>query len=508
MKVTARRLSLIAAPRRVPETARTGHTFPSGKYDFDAWAYNMHWPQTSASLPLLGKCSVAVEDIKFAFNAWMLLRLCMFYGLPHPSILSRLRNTTPTMDIAERGNRLFYMHSHVGTQSLTTGLSASKVKVALTPSHPKAVSIEQFPWAAVAQQKPGGVELVLGMENGMSDAVLEQCDHYVYIPQYGSIGSLSMLSALSIAVHHAHSHLTLSPQPGTTAPIDLALGRRASAAAVGQQPTTSSYAPPRTRLPHDPKWESLSNEELRDALTETRKSYPMKLSVLIRNEIADRNIGATVRNANVFNCNEVLLFNRKKFSMRGTVGTHHYTPIKFFDTYSDLLDGEVLHNAEVWLLQSHYPYLQNFYEPPQHTHWIEGKKRKRPMFDTFIRPHDAGLLRWASSVDVLHTPSHPMMPHLARLVDNDTAEVFLDSDASILAALDDASRRGCQGVILACPEEGTTPHPELASLASRVAHIVHPSRLSNVTQRGLSPALITAPALERVRAMMALLKPV
>ncbi|CUF50567.1 SpoU methylase, putative [Bodo saltans] len=504
MRLTIRRFSNAVTTRRIAEAARTGHTFPEGKYDFDAWAYNLHWPQKASSLPLMGKCSVAVEDIKFAFNAWMLLRLCMFYGLPHPSILSRLRHTTPSMDIAERGNRLFYMHSHVGTQSLTTGLSANKVKIALTPSHPKAVSIEHFPWAAVAQQKPGGVELVLGMENGMSEAVMDQCDHYVYIPQYGSIGSLSMLSALSIAVHHAHSHLT-SPLTSPTSPIVLPSEK----VAVGQQPTTSSYAPPRTRLPHDPKWEAFSNEEVRVALTDIRKSYPMKLSVLIRNEIADRNIGATVRNANVFNCDEVLLFNRKKFSMRGTVGTHHYTPIKFFDTYDDLLSSGVLDHSEVWLLQSHYPYLQNFYQPPVQTQWIEGKKGRRPVFDTFIRPHDAGLSWWAANTDVLHTPHHPMMAYCSRLLtnNNDTAEVFLDSDDSIVAALEDARQRGCKGVILACPEEGTTPHPELASLASRIAHVVRPSRLSVETQRGLSPALITASALERVRALMAFVAP-
>lgn len=491
------------------DTPRQSHSFPRGKYDFDAWGYNINWPQHRSALPLLGKCSVAVEDIKFAFNAWMLLRLCMFYGLPHPTILSNLRHTTPSMDIADRGNRLFYMHSHVGA-SLRHGESANKIKVALTPSHPRAISIEDFPWKTASQERPHGIELVLGMENGMSEAVSAQCDYHVYIPQYGSIGSLSMLSALSIAVHHAHMHLV---------PVDTSVGGittsssastfvRPSTIGGGQQPSSSVYAPPRTRRPHDPKWDNLSNEELRSALGDIRASYPMKLSVLVRNEIADRNIGATVRNANVFNCDEVLLFNRKKFSMRGTVGTHHYTPVRFFETRADVVREEgLLDKAEVWLLQSHYPYLQNFYHPPRPASWIEGKKGRRPSFETFIRPEDSGLAWWASHVDPLHTPGHPLRDHLVNLdVDGCNAEVFLDSNESILAALERARQRGCKGIILACPEEGTTPHPELASLATRIAHIVHPSRLSIATQRGLSPALKTAPALERIRAMMACMR--
>ncbi|PWV09545.1 hypothetical protein C3747_78g136 [Trypanosoma cruzi] len=77
------------------------------KRDFDAWAYSINWPQRKSHLPLLGSVSLTVEDIKFAYNAWCLLRLAMFFGTGHPKILSPLVNTTPSMDIMYGGNRCF-----------------------------------------------------------------------------------------------------------------------------------------------------------------------------------------------------------------------------------------------------------------------------------------------------------------------------------------------------------------------------------------------------------------
>jgi len=51
-------------------------------------------------------------------------------------------------------------------------------------------------------------------------------------------------------------------------------------------------------------------------------------SVLISNEFHDFNIGAVIRNANAFLAKEVIIYGRKTYDKRGTVGTHIYENMK------------------------------------------------------------------------------------------------------------------------------------------------------------------------------------
>lgn len=41
------------------------------------------------------------------------------------------------------------------------------------------------------------------------------------------------------------------------------------------------------------------------------------------NQFGDRNIGAVMRNANVYNCELMLVLGRRRFNKRGALGTHH-----------------------------------------------------------------------------------------------------------------------------------------------------------------------------------------
>jgi tRNA G18 (ribose-2'-O)-methylase SpoU len=63
-------------------------------------------------------------------------------------------------------------------------------------------------------------------------------------------------------------------------------------------------------------------------------------SVLITNKFHDFNIGSVIRNANAFMAKEVIVWGRKQFDKRGTVGAHHYSNLKFVKETEDLdLDG-------------------------------------------------------------------------------------------------------------------------------------------------------------------------
>ncbi|RNF19101.1 putative SpoU type methylase [Trypanosoma conorhini] len=450
--------------------------------DFDAWAYNIRWPQQKAFLPLLGVARLTVEDIKFAYNAWCLLRLAMFFGTGHPKILSPLVNTTPSMDIMYGGNRLFYMHADVGAR-----LSRRSPKVALTPCHPAARPLQSFPWRTVSsaagkggtqdEATDGGVEIVLGMENGLSAGVVAECDHCLYIPQYGSIGSLSMMSAMAIAVHSAASAHGDSRMGDGNEPLSVALR--------GHMPLSHDAANGEQRkdLPHEKNLLSLSNEEIAAMLRARRSSYAMQLSVMVYNEFGDRNIGAIMRNANAFNCEQMIVLHRRKFSRRGAVGTQHLLQTKFHAAIDDVECQRSLAGYTVWLLYQYYPYLKMYEDPHD-----DGA--------TFIRPDKPFFQAWFQGTHRL-TQGHPMMRCRASHLRG--AEVYLDDFASVRAAVRRAAHEGHRGIMLVVPEEGASFPCDIVSRASRIVYVVHPDRLAREVQRGLNGALSSAIALERLR---------
>ncbi|RNF09297.1 putative SpoU type methylase [Trypanosoma rangeli] len=453
------------------------------KRDFDAWAYNIRWPQRKSFLPLLGVASLTVEDIKFAYNAWCLLRLAMFFGTGHPKILSPLVNTTPSMDIMYGGNRLFYMHADVGAP-----LSHRKPKVALTPCYPNAWPLQSFPWRSIFSAAGSrrtqddamdvGVEIVLGMENGLSASVVAECDYCLYIPQYGSIGSLSMMSAMAIALHSAASAHNNTHTGDEEESLPVALR--------GHMPQShgASNETQQKDLPHEKNLLSLSNAEIVALLGARRLSYPMQLSVMVHNEFGDRNIGAIMRNANAFNCEQMIVLNRRKFNRRGAVGTQHLLQTTFYPAIDDIGCQQSLAGYTIWLLYQYYPYLKMY----EDTNDDGGA--------TFIRPGRPVFQAWFQGNHRLNQ-EHPMMGcHASHLRGK---EVYLDNFDSVCSAVRDASNEGYRGIMLAVPEEGASFPCDIVRHAQRIAYVVHPDRLAREVQRGLNGALSSAIALERLR---------
>ncbi|CBZ14721.1 conserved hypothetical protein [Leishmania braziliensis MHOM/BR/75/M2904] len=447
--------------------------------DFDAWGYHIHWPQNEILSPLTGKVNFVVEDIKFASNAWSLLRLAMFFGVKHPKVLSNMTKTTPSMDIMRSANRLFFMHSRVNAN-----LNKTKVKIALTPTHPCAFPVQELAWNKhrhFSGRQSAGVELVLGMENGLSQKVVEECDLCMYIPQYGSIGSLSMISALAIAAHSTWREAV--QEESNTSHISIAPQR----ASHGHKPLSNSPHRVQHSLPHEMDLLGFSNAAIKAILKERRQSYDLQLSVLMYNELGDRNIGAVIRNANVFNCEYVAVVNRRRFNRRGALGTQKVLDVHFFATVDEDAARGLFEGYEVWLLYPYYPNLLIY----------EAGRKEDAAYNllTFLRHEDPVLQAWGATQHQL-TSEHPLVvryPHLCQQV------VFLDDDRSLASCVQDVKRRKLRGILLAVPEEGCSPHPCLCKLSHRVVYVTSPSHLPHQTQRGLNPALSTAIALERLR---------
>ena len=412
--------------------------------DFDRWAYGIEWPQNEARP--MSRCALLAEDIKFAFNAWCLLRLGLFFGTCAPGVMSSLARTTPSMHIAERGNRIFHMFCNVNEP-----LAAKRCKIALTPSHPRAVSLCAFDWqSAFSSRYPQGVQLVLGMENGLTEATVRSCEHAVYIPQYGSIGSLSMMSALAIAVHHAHT--ALLGTFGNSSPYDAAKSRVLKK--LRPTPIRASLVPPASvgeRRPHTDDLLGTDDLTIKRLLAEERSKRSLQLGAMWYNEWADRNIGATIRNMNVFNCEKLVLVNRRKFNRRGTVGTHHYLPIVHCSTMEHAKTE--IAGWSLWGLHQHYV--------------------------CFPAPQGSGLSGDACNASRM------------------AKAVFADDEMSVVQAVHEEMEARRTGIMLVTPEEGSDLPPQLEALCDRVMYVVSPSRAFPY-QRGLTAQMGSAICFERI----------
>lgn len=462
---------------------------------FDAWSHNLAWPNDIHSFPLLSAVKVTVEDIKFAYNAWSLLRLCLFYGVGHPHILSDLSTTTPPVLTSFKGSQCSIDPYVVKKSALTP----TRLKIGLTPSHPKAVSIYSINWSsffssdenaisnpfcknASGECAKNTIELVLGMENGMSSAVADQCDILTYIPQEGSIGSLSMLSALAIALRHtANSWYSKNQRtPNTFAQKQNNLVSKGKIISVTPPPRNSCMF---NDVNHSTQ---VSTGCLKQLLLNRRSLYKMQLSILVYNDFADRNIGGIIRNANVFNCEKVIVINRRRFNKRGTLGTHQITDILFFSSTSNENFLQQICGYEIWLVYQYHPYL-HLYSP--------FKIGSLENDISWVPPQDKDFMRWNSSHHSIDT-HHPLIQNFPHLKNS---AVFLDDEESTLTAVKKSFAKGYKGIMLAVPEEGTTPHPCFPPLAKRVVFIRHPSKIPLNFQRGLNGALSTAVALECLR---------
>nr|CCC46569.1 conserved hypothetical protein [Trypanosoma vivax Y486] len=432
----------------------------------------------------------------------------MFYGTTHPTVLNSLTSCTPTMDISHGGNRLFYMHANVGV-----ALSRDTVKVALTPCHASARPLQAFPWTEAVESSRAngmegstGVDIVLGMENGLSDTVVSQCDHCVYIPQYGSIGSLSMLSAMAIAVHSAftarhwageHGHALLPVNGHMPLSNDNTHNENGNESGHSNQCATNGKEAVQWRrlgaLPHEKDLISLSNDEIRAVLAARRSTYALQITVMVYNELGDRNIGAIMRNANAFNCEGMIVLNRRKFNRRGAVGTQHLLDVSFHSSVDEASCQSRLHGNTLWLLYQYYPYLK------MHGHTLDPSAALGEE-ETFIRHENTALQGWLRSGHCLGE-GHPMIQGCSGGAGRHLigTEVYLDDTSSLKAAVREVVREGYRGIILAVPEEGATVPPEVVRLARRVVFIIHPQRLPKSVQRGLNGALASAVALERLR---------
>ncbi len=75
-----------------------------------------------------------------------------------------------------------------------------------------------------------------------------------------------------------------------------------------------------------------------DAITADLDTKRHNFSILASNLSYDFNIGSVIRNANAFLAQEVILYGRKQYDRRGTIGTHHYTHFRHVREAQDIAE--------------------------------------------------------------------------------------------------------------------------------------------------------------------------
>ena len=279
---------------------------------------------------------VAAEGIKFAYNAWQLVRTCAFFGAARPAVLRSVADTTPTMDIAVRGNRLFHMNCDTAVGHPST----DRVTIALTPAGTDVVPLEGFDFeralrVADPAKAANVIQIVVGHENGLSAEVAARCDYRVRLAQYGSVGSFSLNNALGIAVARATAVLNAADtNPALPSRVyeqrsqDDAKDRVVNVVdlqtALSSDPYSQSGA--KAVRPHADAFLGLEDAAVAAALAGARARMPLQVAVVFENITADRNIAASMRSANAYNCAPFIVLGRRKFSRRGGLGTENYTP--------------------------------------------------------------------------------------------------------------------------------------------------------------------------------------
>jgi tRNA G18 (ribose-2'-O)-methylase SpoU len=63
-------------------------------------------------------------------------------------------------------------------------------------------------------------------------------------------------------------------------------------------------------------------------------------SVLISNKLNDFNLGTVIRNSNAFLGKEIIIYGRRNWDKRGSVGTHNYENLSYVREIDDLKFGE------------------------------------------------------------------------------------------------------------------------------------------------------------------------
>lgn len=380
------------------------------------WSRNLQpWAQVRIALPRL---SVGLEGCRSAFNATNAIRTCMFFGTRTPPTFLSLDHWRSIEHVQSRGDENISGVAHAAETTGTIDVRTWKHIAVFGDDafhHPSECSSSSSPIVALEnfthrsenvlrRRFPCAARLVVGHENagvsrkyisgetdtssGSTTPGRSSASHHgsdtsnnnnvraecvVYIPQYGTISSLNVVTSLGIALFYAF--LDQSYPQSRTLPFEHVDGAADRAVLcdtleAAKEASLSNYQSrfeqpiptdgnlvvspkafahpngnPTPRIDTRPIHPTYYTQDLADIvrnhvayrqslLDYSNASRPdgsprrtrFGISVLYENDYDQRNLGGLIRNANAFLVDQVCYIGRRKFNVMGAVGSYHYTP--------------------------------------------------------------------------------------------------------------------------------------------------------------------------------------
>ncbi|RNF21173.1 methyltransferase [Trypanosoma conorhini] len=313
---------------------------------------------------------VGLEGCTSAFNALNSIRTCMHFGTTLPPFFLSL----------SRVEDIHFLRPRCAAQNVEAadgaepGVALRQVARFGEGAFLNSPSLGQLPLVALENYTnrsesilscrfPPAARLVVGHENnGVSRKYIDELDGaggkncraevVVYVPQYGTISSLNVVTSMGIALFYA----TLDAHyPSARTLVSDAEGGKSTGTSSELEALRAYQRFFRQRLPSTAAECSILRVDQRpihpfyykknvSTILEMHRQFRQLLlqvclqrgftaspgrfglSVLYENERDQRSLGGILRSANAFLVDQVLYFGRKKVNVVGTVGTQHYTP--------------------------------------------------------------------------------------------------------------------------------------------------------------------------------------
>ncbi|ORC88304.1 uncharacterized protein TM35_000171760 [Trypanosoma theileri] len=511
---------------------------------------------------------VGMEGCTSAFNAMNSIRTCGHFGIAAP----------PSFLALTRMEDIHGLHSHNRIQDPAGDVNTSVVTI------PPATrewaqfgekfflqdsSLQQFPLVALENftsraesihlsRVPAAARLVIGHENnGVSKKFLDGikgdansdflAEKVIYVPQYGTISSLNVVTSMGIALFYTvlDLHYPNSRSLAETAKEKnqcmlssnqwdaLCAYQRCFKEKLPMKKDDSTFSRIDQRPIHplyykkDIKSIMELHYNLRQLLLRicsfervSSKALRFGLSVLYENMMDQRSLGGIVRSANAFLVDHVYYFGRKKVNVVGTIGTQHYTPPIFLGTscegncderevWAEELQKRLEEVSEAptiwWFLDCGHSFLYTDgvveCEDRVKEEEEEGEEEERKRHSRNSNKQDSLMIKKKKKMQEERGLTESLAwLHTHRRQANFTLSLC-DREDHISAAMDTTTALTKPSVVLLIPQEGILPPFSLLRRCSKIISVL-PINEVNDNSAGLPVSVAAGIALQRLSAVM------
>lgn len=147
---------------------------------------------------------VAVEDVYQLHNTSAVIRSCESFGVQELHVIEEVNSKRIDREIAMGAQKWVDIRRHNTAKQAITSLQRSGYRIVATSPHKNAHRLEDFD---VSQK----AAIFFGRETeGLSEAVLEAADDFIYIPMAGFTESLNISVSAAITLQHIMTKLKRS----------------------------------------------------------------------------------------------------------------------------------------------------------------------------------------------------------------------------------------------------------------------------------------------------------